>query len=238
MKRTEFGQLKIVVIIPAFNEEAALPFVLNAISEDLVEEIIVCNNGSTDRTEAVAREAGATVVDAPAPGYGNACLAGMEYLKNKELNEQPDVVVFIDGDYSDYPEEMPLLIEPIFNDQMDLVIGSRLLGEMPKEAMTTVQRFGNWLAPFLIRIFYKQRFTDLGPFRAITWQALLGLNMQDKNYGWTVEMQVKAAKQQLKCTEVPVRYRTRIAGQSKVSGTIKGAFLAGVKIIGTIIKEL
>jgi glycosyltransferase involved in cell wall biosynthesis len=225
---------RIDVLIPAYNEEAALPLVLAAIPKVWVRQVIVCNNGSTDRTAEVARQAGAHVVDAQQRGYGTACLAGMRYLQNLPEKEQPEIVVFLDGDYSDYPEELPNVVAPILNDEKDLVIGSRLLGNMEPGAMSPPQRFGNWLAPLLIRWLYGYRFTDLGPFRAIRWQCLLDLNMRDPNYGWTVEMQVKAAQQQLRCAEVPVRYRKRGGGKSKVSGTVKGVVLAGWKIISLI----
>ncbi len=226
------------VLIPAWNEEEALPLVLADLPKDWVRQVIVCDNGSTDRTQEVAKENGAIVVSQPERGYGNACLAGIRYLQSLPTSEQPEIVVFLDGDYSDFPEELPNVVAPILKDGQDMVIGSRRLGGMEPGAMTFPQRFGNWLAPFLIRLFFGQRFSDLGPFRAIRWKKLLELDMQDKNFGWTVEMQVKAAKKRFQCTEVPVRYRKRAAGKSKVSGTIKGAFLAGTKIIGTILKEL
>lgn len=226
------------MLIPAWNEEEALPLVLADLPKDWVRQVVVCDNGSTDRTGEVAAQHGAIVIRQPERGYGNACLAGMRYLQSLPASEQPEIVVFLDGDYSDYPEELPNVVAPILNDGQDMVIGSRRLGGMQAGAMTLPQRFGNWLAPFLIRLFFGYRFSDLGPFRAIGWQQLLSLGMQDKNFGWTVEMQVKAAKKRLKCTEVPVRYRKRAAGKSKVSGTVKGAFLAGVKIIATIFKEL
>ncbi len=225
------------VIIPAFNEENAVQNVVAEIPKDLVREIIVCNNGSTDQTAIVAREAGATVLDEPQKGYGHACLKGMQHIKDKPEKEQPDIVVFLDADYSDYPEEMYDLVAPILNDEMDMVIGSRALGELEKGSMTPQQVFGNWLATNLIRLFYKYDFTDLGPFRAIRYDRLIELDMQDKTYGWTVEMQVKAAKKKFKCTERAVRYRKRI-GKSKVSGTVKGTILAGHKILWTIFKLL
>ena len=171
------------------------------------------------------------------PGYGNACLKAMEYLLAKPAPDQPGLIVFLDGDHSDYPEEMPNLIRPILEEGYDMVIGSRALGQLERGAMQPQQIFGNWLATCLIRLFFGYRFTDLGPFRAIRWDKLLALNMEDKNYGWTVEMQVKAAKQKLKCTEVPVNYRRRI-GVSKVSGTVKGSLLAGHKILWTIFKNV
>jgi glycosyltransferase involved in cell wall biosynthesis len=183
----------------------------------------------------MAKNAGASVVDAPQSGYGNACLAGINYLKNRA--QKQDIIVFIDGDYSDYPEQIPDLIAPIINLQADLVIGSRALGQKEKGSMTLPQEFGNWLATRLIALFYKVQFTDLGPFRALTWENLMLINMQDKTFGWTVEMQIKAAKLDLRCTEVPVKYRKRI-GVSKVSGTLKGVILAGYKIIWMIFKNL
>lgn len=227
--------LNIKVIIPAYNEAESVGLVVQAIPKDLVSEVIVVNNNSRDETANVARQAGATVLDEPRQGYGHACLKGMDYLARLPIEQQPDMVVFIDADNSDYPEEMPLVVAPILNEGMDMVIGSRALGNREQGAMMPQQVFGNWLATRLIRWLYGVRFTDLGPFRAITWHALQALQMQDKTYGWTVEMQVKAAKQGLQCTEVPVNYRKRI-GVSKVSGTVKGTMGAGYKIIKTIFK--
>ncbi len=233
------GKIPVIdVLIPAWNEEEALPLVISDISKTWVRQIIICDNGSTDGTARVAKALGAVVVTENKRGYGSACLAGMRYLQDLPSSEQPEIVVFLDGDYSDYPEDLPKVVAPIIDNNMDMVIGSRLLGNMEPGAMTIPQRFGNWLAPFLIKVFFGYRFTDLGPFRAIRWDALLRLEMQDPNFGWTVEMQVKAAKHQLRCTEVPMRYRKRAAGKSKVSGTIKGTFLAGWKIIMTILKSL
>ena len=223
------------VIIPAFNEEKSIGLVVGDIPKDLVREVIVCNNNSTDQTAAVAREAGATVVDQPQKGYGSACLKGMEYIQSKDAKHQPDIVVFLDGDYSDHPAEMSLLIQPILEEDLDLVIGSRALGDMEKGAMMPQQVFGNWLATNLIKLFYNYQFTDLGPFRAIRWDKLLAIEMEDPDFGWTVEMQVKAAKFKLNCTEIPVSYRKRV-GVSKVSGTIRGTILAGHKILWTIFK--
>jgi glycosyltransferase involved in cell wall biosynthesis len=226
------------VLIPAWNEEKALPSVLADLPKNWVRQIIVCDNGSTDGTAQAAQANGAIVVSQPARGYGNACLAGMRYLQNLPASEQPDIVVFLDGDYADFPEELPNVVAPILNDDKDMVIGSRRLGGMEPGAMTFPQRFGNWLAPALIRVFYGYRFSDLGPFRAIRWEKLQALGMQDQNFGWTVEMQVRAAKMKLDCAEVPVRYRKRAAGHSKVSGTVRGTILAGWKIVTTIFKLL
>lgn len=224
------------VIIPAYNEESSIGLVLKDIPS-IVREVIVCNNASTDSTVAVARAAGATVVDQPQKGYGSACLKGIEYIQQKSAEDQPDIVVFLDGDYSDHPEELTMLIEPILMEDYDLVIGSRALGAMEKGAMMPQQIFGNWLATNLIRLFYRYDFTDLGPFRAIKWKKLLEIDMQDPDFGWTVEMQVKAAKYKLKSIEKAVTYRKRV-GVSKVSGTIRGTILAGHKILWTIFKLL
>ncbi len=223
------------VIIPAFNEENSVGKVIEALPRELVREVIVVNNNSNDRTEEVARAAGATVLREEEQGYGAACLKGMAYIASKDSSEQPDVVAFIDADYSDYPEELSLLLARL-DEGYDLVIGSRALGQKEKGAMMPHQRFGNWLATFLIRHLFGVRFTDLGPFRVIRYEKLLALEMKDRNYGWTVEMQVKAAKMKLRCSEVAVSYRKRI-GKSKVTGSIKGSLGAGYKIIYTIIKS-
>lgn len=225
----------IVVIIPAYNEEASIAKVIADIPQDLVQEVIVVNNNSSDDTPKVAKAAGATVLDEPQQGYGAACLKGIAYLKDKQV--APDIVVFIDGDYSDFPQQMPEVVAPIIEQNIDMVIGSRALGERQKGAMMPQQIFGNWLATRLIRLFYGMRFTDLGPFRAIKYNKLLAIEMKDQNYGWTVEMQLKAAKHKLAVTEVSVDYKRRI-GISKVSGTIKGTIMAGYKIIWTIFKYL
>lgn len=226
-------KVHIVVVIPAFNEENAVGKVISEIPKDWVKEIIVCDNNSGDKTTESAKNAGAIVVHENRQGYGYACLKCLDFLK--ENNILPDIVVFLDADYSDYPEELPKVVQPIIGDDCDLVIGSRAHGNKERSSMTPQQVFGNWLATKLIKIFYKVEFTDLGPFRAIKYDALNKINMQDKTYGWTVEMQVKAAKQGMKCKEVPVNYKVRI-GKSKVSGTIKGTVLAGYKIIKTIFK--
>lgn len=227
--------MNIRVIIPAFNEEKGIGKVIAEIPRPLVKEIIVVNNNSSDNTAENARRAGATVLWEPIAGYGRACLKGIDYLN--QLEDKTDIVVFLDADYSDYPEEMEKLITPISTEGVDLVIGSRALGNKEPGSMTPQQIFGNWLATHLLKLFYGVRFTDLGPFRAIGFVQLLQLNMQDKNYGWTVEMQVKAAKQKMNCQEVAVRYRKRI-GYSKVSGTLKGTVLAGYKIITTLFKYI
>ena len=231
------SNITIDVIIPAYNEEASIANVLADIPKDLVREILVCNNASKDNTAKVAAQNGATVLEQPRMGYGSACLKGIEYLKNKNPEDQPDIVVFLDGDYSDHPEEMGQLVKPIIEEGVDMVIGSRALGDMERGAMQPQQIFGNWLATNLIKLFYGYEFTDLGPFRAIRFDKLIEIEMADPDFGWTVEMQVKAAKYKLKCTEVPVTYRKRI-GVSKVSGTVKGTFLAGHKILWTIFKLL
>ncbi len=225
----------IVVIIPAFNEENAVGKVIADTPKAWVREVIVVNNNSNDNTKTIASAAGATVLDEPVQGYGRACLRGIAYAK--AMVPQPEIIVFLDADYSDHPEELPNLIAPIVNDGFDLVIGSRALGDAENGAMTPQQIFGNKLATALIRWFYKVDYTDLGPFRAVRFDALLAMNMQDKTYGWTVEMQLKAAKLKMNITEVPVSYRQRI-GFSKISGTLKGTIGAGYKIITTIFKYL
>ncbi|MFK7900123.1 MAG: glycosyltransferase family 2 protein [Cyclobacteriaceae bacterium] len=220
-------------IIPAYNEENSIPLVLQAIPSELVREVVVIDNASTDKTASVAAANGAKVLSETRKGYGSACLKGIEYIQSKE--KQPEVVVFLDADYSDFPEQMPDLLQPIQDNQMDMVVGSRALGNREKGSMTIPQLFGNWLATHLLKLFYGAKFTDLGPFRAIRFPSLLALDMQDTSFGWTVEMQIKAVKQKMSYTEVAVDYRNRI-GVSKISGTIKGAILAGYKIIWTLLK--
>ena len=220
----------IYVIIPALNEEEAIAKVVADLPE-AVTEVVVIDNGSTDRTSEVARKAGATVLKESRAGYGYACLKGIAYLKNKQ--QDGDIIVFLDGDYSDYPEELTSLVAPIEKGNYELVIGTRNNPLLQKGALTPQQRFGNALATRLMALFYDGKYTDLGPFRAIRFDALDQLKMQDKTYGWTVEMQLKALKHQLRYTEVPVNYRPRI-GESKVSGTIKGTIMAGYKILGWI----
>ncbi len=223
--------MKVVVIIPAFNEEKAIAKVINDISKDIVSDVIVVNNGSTDNTKEVAEGAGAIVLNENRKGYGWSCLLGIE--KANEL--KAEIIVFLDGDYSDFPEEIPQLIAPILNDNIDMVIGSRVLGKRERGSLTPQQIFGNGLATKLARLFYGAKFTDLGPFRAIKTNALNSLSMSDKTYGWTIEMQLKAVKMKLAYCEIPVKYRKRI-GVSKVSGTVKGTVFAGVKIISAIFK--
>ena len=223
------------VIIPAFNEEKSIALVLKSLPWSYLRDVIVSDNGSSDQTATVAQKEGAIVVSEPRKGYGNACLKAIAHIASRPRAEQPDVVVFLDGDFSDYPEELPMLVQPLLNESFDLVIGSRVLGKRERGALLPQQQFGNWLATTLIRWIYGYTFTDLGPFRAIRWEKLLALQMEDPNFGWTVEMQIKAAKQQFSCTEVPVRYRKRV-GISKVSGTIRGTFLAGHKILWLIFK--
>jgi glycosyltransferase involved in cell wall biosynthesis len=224
--------MHIKVIIPAYNEEDSIANVIQEIPKN-VSEVIVVSNNSTDQTEKNATEAGATVLKEPRKGYGYACLKGMEYIANQE--EKPTILVFLDGDYSDYPEELTKIVAPIIEKDIDFVIGARVKSLREEGSMTPQQVFGNWLATFLMKLFFKARFTDLGPFRAIKYEKLLDLNMEDKTYGWTVEMQLKALKQKLSYVEVPVKYKKRI-GVSKVSGTVKGTIFAGVKILGWIFK--
>jgi glycosyltransferase involved in cell wall biosynthesis len=225
----------ICVIIPAFNEAKSIGQVIGDIPDELVREVIVVNNASKDETVLRAEQAGATVIDELSRGYGNACLKGIDYLK--KMDAPPEIVVFLDADYSDSPGEMDNIVQPIIEDNIDMVIGSRALGNREKGAMQPQQIFGNWLATRMMKLFYGVKFTDLGPFRAIKYDKLLALNMQDQTFGWTVEMQVKAAKKGLTFAEVPVSYKKRI-GVSKISGTVSGTIKAGYKIIYTIFKYL
>ena len=222
----------IKVIIPAYNEADSIAHVVNDIP-DIVNEIIVVSNNSNDDTEINAKNAGATVLTERNKGYGYACLKGINYVSNQP--QKADIIVFLDGDYSDYPEELTKIIEPIIKDNIDFVVGARVKSLREKGSMTIPQIFGNWLATTLMALFFSAKFTDLGPFRAIKYNKLLQLKMEDKTYGWTVEMQLKVLKQKMSYAEVPVNYRNRI-GISKVSGTIKGAIFAGVKILGWIFK--
>lgn len=218
--------MQIDVVIPALNEELALPQVLREIPRPPVRRVVVADNGSTDATADVARAHGAEVVTEPERGYGAACLRALAHLS---LNP-PDVVVFLDGDHSDHPAELPLLIDPISNHRADMVVGSRALGRREPGSLSPQQRVGNAIACHALRILYGARYTDLGPFRAIRWDTLQSLNMRDRNFGWTVEMQIKAARLDVRAMEVPVSYRARV-GVSKVSGTLRGSVGAGVKIL-------
>ncbi len=223
------------MLIPAHNEARSIGLVLGEIPAGLVQEVVVVDNASTDNTTAAAHAAGATVVAEPRPGYGQACLAGLAYYAAQPAGRTPEIIVFLDGDHSDFPEEMPALLAPILSGAAEMVIGSRALGQRERGALLPQQRFGNWLASRLLRLRYGGTHTDLGPFRAIRAEALTRLGMVDTNYGWTVEMQVKAARLGLRVAEVPVRYRRRI-GVSKVSGTVRGTLGAGYKILWTIFK--
>ena len=222
----------IKVLIPAFNEEDSIAKVIKEIPK-LVDEIIVINNNSTDDTVKKAINAGATVLTETKKGYGFACLKGIHYIKN-QINK-PSIVVFLDGDYSDFPEQLHEIIKPILEENIDFVVGARVKNLRERGSMTPQQTFGNWLATFLMKLIYGSKFTDLGPFRAIKYDKLLALEMKDKTYGWTIEMQLKVLKQKMSYKEISVKYRNRI-GVSKVSGTLKGSIFAGAKILGWIFK--
>ncbi len=222
----------IQVIIPAYNEEASIGLVIKDIPT-IVSEVIVVNNNSSDNTIEAAKKAGATVLSETRKGYGYACLLGMKYISEQKV--KPDIIVFLDGDYSDYPEELTKIVAPIIKKDIDFVVGARVPELREKGAMTQPQIFGNWLATNLMKLFFRANFTDLGPFRAIKYNKLLALKMEDKTYGWTVEMQLKILKKNYSYIEVPVNYRNRI-GVSKVSGTVKGAIFAGIKILLWIFK--
>ena len=221
------------VVIPAWNEEGSIGNVVNDIDRNIVRHVIVADNNSKDQTAKVATDAGALVVHEPRQGYGSACLKGIAVAKDQD--PKADVIVFMDADYSDYADEMPSLLNPIIDGNADMVIGSRALGQREQGSMTVPQVFGNWLATRMIKWIYGFQYSDLGPYRAIRFSSLEELQMRDPDFGWTVEMQVKALHKKLAITEVPVNYRKRI-GVSKVSGTVKGTILAGYKIITTIIK--
>jgi glycosyltransferase involved in cell wall biosynthesis len=223
---------KIAVIIPALNEESTLPLVLKDISRELVDEIVVIDNGSSDRTAEIARNAGATVLHETKKGYGYPCLKGIEHIKTSRA----DVLVFVDGNYSDHPHEIMSLVEPIVRDDYDLVLGSRTLGQAEEGSLRVPVRFGNWLATVLISLFYNYKYSDVGPFRAIKFDRLLDLEMHD-NLGWTIEMQVKAVRRKYRITEVPVSYRTG-TGKSKLTGNIRGIAVVGYRIIRAILKNL
>jgi glycosyltransferase involved in cell wall biosynthesis len=220
--------MRVAVVIPAYNEERSLPLVLRDLPRDRLTDVVVVDNASRDRTGAVARGCGAKVVREERKGYGSACLRGIAELKDRA----PDAVVFLDADYSDYPEEIGSLIDKLA-EGYDLVIGSRVLGRREPGALLPHARFGNWLATRLLRWLYGVAFTDMGPFRAIRYDRLIAMGMRDPDYGWTVEMQALAARLGYRCCEVPVRYRRRV-GRSKISGTVKGSVLAGLKILYTV----
>ncbi len=221
---------RVSLVIPALNEERSLPLVLDALPRELLHEIVLVDNGSTDGTARVAAEHGARVIHEPRRGYGQACLTGLAHV------DDPDVVAFVDADFSDHPDELPQVLAPILEDRADLVIGSRMTGAREPGAMLPQALFGNWLATRLIRWFWGVRFTDLGPFRAVRADALARIGMEDRDFGWTVEMQVKAAQLGLRCVEVPVRYRKRV-GKSKITGTIRGTIRASHKILATIFRS-
>ena len=222
----------IKVIIPAVNEGDSIGKVVSELPKS-VSEVIVVNNGSTDDTLENAEKAGATVLTENQRGYGFACLKGMDYIAKQ--SKQPDIIVFIDGDYSDYPEELDKVVAPILEKDIDFVVGARVKSLRGPGSMTPQQVFGNQLATFLMRLLFRAKFTDLGPFRAIKYDKLVALEMQDKTYGWTVEMQLKVLRRKMSYIEVPVRYKRRI-GVSKVSGTVKGTIFTGIKILGWIFK--
>jgi len=222
----------IKVIIPAYNEQDSIAHVINDIPK-IVDEVIVISNNSTDKTELNAKNAGATVLKETKKGYGYACLKGLDYISKQK--KKPDIIVFLDGDYSDYPEQLTEIVDPIINKDIDFVVGARVEKLRESGSMTPQQVFGNWLATFLMKLFFGAKFSDLGPFRAIKYDKLLALEMEDKTYGWTVEMQLKVLKQKMTYKEIPVKYRNRI-GVSKVSGTVKGTIFAGIKILSWIFK--
>ena len=224
--------LVVDVVIPARNEERSLPLVLAAIPRPPVRRVVVCDNASSDGTARAAMAGGAEVVGESRPGYGGACLRALAHLRK---HDPPDVVVFLDADFSDHPEELPRLLAPIAADTADLVIGSRILGERERGALLPQARVGNLVACWLIRLLYGHRYTDLGPFRAVAWPALERLGMRDPDFGWTAEMQVKALRHGLRVAEVPVSYRRRL-GVSKITGTLSGTLRAGVKILWTVLR--
>ncbi len=224
------NETKISIIIPVLNEEKSIGKVITSLPK-IYHQLIVVDNGSNDLTEKIAEKKGAIVLSEKNRGYGNACLKGIRFLKKNP----PDIVVFLDGDFSDYPQEIKKIIKPIQQKKVDFVIGSRIKSLREKGSMTPQQIFGNKLACFLLKLIYGGKFTDLGPFRAIKWNTLMDLNMIDKTYGWTIEMQLKVLRKKISYNEVPVSYRRRI-GNSKISGTLRGSLFAGIKIIGWIVK--
>lgn len=224
--------MRCLVVIPAFNEERSIGRVVADVPCAWVHEVVVVDNASTDATAAVARAAGATVVEEPRRGYGNACLRGIAYARTRH----PDVIVFLDGDYSDHPEELPSLIAPIHSGKADFVVGSRMRGARARGALLPQAIAGNWLACTLMRLIWGARWSDLGPFRAIRADALDRLGMQDRTFGWTIEMQIRALEAGLRCVEVPVSYRKRV-GESKITGTFTGTLRASYKILWTIFRH-
>jgi glycosyltransferase involved in cell wall biosynthesis len=227
---------RIAVVIPAWNEEGSIGRVIDALPKDYVGRVVVADNNSTDYTATVARKFGAEVVPATRQGYGSACLVALAHLRALPDGERPEIAVFVDADFSDHPEQLPLLVDPIIDGRADFVLGSRMLKRQPAGAMLPQAVFGNKLACFLMRLFFNKRYTDLGPFRAITWDALERLQMSDPNFGWTVEMQIKAARHGLRTLEVAVDYRPRI-GYSKITGTLSGTVRAGYKILLTLFRH-
>lgn len=225
------GSCEVALIIPARNEELSLPIVLSRVPA-LVTRIVVVDNGSTDKTAAVARANGAEVVHEPVPGYGSACLAGIAAL----ADNPPAMVAFADADGSDGVENLEALLEPLLNGHADLSLARRVT--VASRAMSPQQRFGNWLATRLIRLIWGHDYQDLGPMRVITWQALRELDIRDRTFGWTVEMQIRAVKAGLRVNETPLPYYVRIAGQSKISRTLSGTVRAGAKILWVIGREL
>lgn len=229
-RRERVGVAPVVMIIPAWNEEGSIGRVIDALPAGWFTEVVVADNNSTDFTATVAKKFGATVVPAPRQGYGSACLAALEYVRNLPPERKPKVVCFVDADFSDHPEQMPELVSPILDGEADFVIGSRMIKKQPKGALLPQAIFGNKLACVLMRLMFGVKYTDLGPFRAISWEKLEELKMVDTNFGWTVEMQIKAARRKLRIREVAVDYRPRI-GVSKITGTVSGTFRAGYKIL-------
>ena len=223
--------MKTAIVIPAFNEEKSIPLVIRDIPKTLSHDLVVVNNGSFDKTEKICNDIGVKVINESRKGYGRACLKGIDYFKSKS----PDIIVFLDADYSDFPQEIPSLINYIINDQYDFVLGSRISGKRESGAILPQALIGNKFAVLLIKWFFGFQYTDCGPLRALRFQKLLEINMQDTTFGWNVEMQAKAIIHNLRINEVPVSYRKRI-GVSKITGTFSGTVRAGIKIIFTILK--